>query len=62
MVMDIVNGTFKGFALLRQVAAPQGSPLRPSPFPLVLQPQPRPVYAPGYGLIPPSQVRMAGWP
>ena len=55
MVTDIVKGTFKGFALLRQVtnagvrpmAMPGGAPMA----------QPRPVYAPGYGLIPPSQVR-----
>ncbi len=49
-INDIIRGTFKGFALLRQ-ATGQGS--RAS--------QPvasRPVYAPGYGLIPPSQVRL----
>jgi len=50
MVTDIVKGTFKGFALLRQLSA---SPYR-LPTPLGT---PRPVYAPGYGLIPPSQAR-----
>jgi len=49
MVTDIVKGTFKGFALLRQLSA---SPYR-LPTPLGT---PRPVYAPGYGLIPPSQL------
>lgn len=48
MVADIVRGTFKGFALLRQLAGP----------PLHQQHQlPRPIYAPGYGLIPSTQVR-----
>jgi rRNA processing protein Krr1/Pno1 len=48
MVADIVRGTFKGFALLRQLAGPQ----------LHQQHQiPRPIYAPGYGLIPSTQVR-----
>jgi hypothetical protein len=59
MVTDIVKGTFKGFALLRQVTnagvRPAGAPApAPAPAPMA---QPRPVYAPGYGLIPPSQVR-----
>ena len=47
MVTDIVTGTFKGFALLRQIATNPPDPM--SPY--------QPVYAPGYGLIPPSQVR-----
>lgn len=53
MVSDIVKGTFKGFALLRQLTAPLS--LRPNPVPAPVV-QPRPVYAPGYGLIPPSQL------
>jgi predicted RNA-binding protein YlqC (UPF0109 family) len=53
MVSDIVKGTFKGFALLRQLTAPLS--LRPAPVPAQVV-QPRPVYAPGYGLIPPSQL------
>jgi hypothetical protein len=60
MVTDIVKGTFKGFALLRQVTnagvRPMGMP------PAAPMAQPRPVYAPGYGLIPPSQVRAARAP
>lgn len=68
MVADIVKGTFKGFALLRQVASPgmsrsAGLPTSSYPFPQpTLPPQPpqlplpQPVYAPGYGLIPPSQL------
>ena len=46
MVTDIVNGTFKGFAMLRQVTNEQAKGDA-----TVCQP----VYAPGYGLIPPSQ-------
>lgn len=53
MVTDIVKGTFKGFALLRQITNPGGG--RPGPVGNPMA-QPRPVYAPGYGLIPPSQV------
>lgn len=53
MVTDIVKGTFKGFALLRQIANPATA--RPSGVPSPAA-QPRPVYAPGYGLIPPSQL------
>lgn len=45
MVTDIVNGTFKGFAMLRQVTNEQAKGDA-----TVCQP----VYAPGYGLIPPS--------
>lgn len=54
MVTDIVKGTFKGFALLRQIANPGNPRAGGIPNPMA---QPRPVYAPGYGLIPPSQVR-----
>lgn len=53
MVTDIVKGTFKGFALLRQITNPGGARAGPLANPMA---QPRPVYAPGYGLIPPSQV------
>lgn len=57
MISDICKGTFKGFALLRQMVQQQRSV---GPYgPTVMQP--RPVYAPGYGLIPPSQVRRAPW-
>ena len=54
MVTDIVKGTFKGFALLRQITNAGVRPMALPPTPMA---QPRPVYAPGYGLIPPSQVR-----
>lgn len=47
MVTDIVNGTFKGFAMLRQIANEQTA---------VDSTLCQPVYAAGYGLIPPSQV------
>lgn len=50
MIQDVVRGTFKGFALLRQ------STLMNSGAYPGQQPAPRPVYAPGYGLIPPSQL------
>eukprot|EP00803_Ostreobium_quekettii_P004020 evm.model.scf_1666.1 EVM.evm.TU.scf_1666.1 scf_1666:6619-9159(-) len=46
MVTDIVKGTFKGFALLRQIAT--NLPDATATY--------QPVYAPGYGLIPPSQI------
>jgi rRNA processing protein Krr1/Pno1 len=52
MVTDIVKGTFKGFALLRQIT---NAGVRPMGMAAPMA-QPRPVYAPGYGLIPPSQV------
>jgi hypothetical protein len=52
MVTDIVKGTFKGFALLRQIT---NAGVRPMGLPAAPMAQPRPVYAPGYGLIPPSQ-------
>ncbi|KAG2489284.1 hypothetical protein HYH03_012304 [Edaphochlamys debaryana] len=61
MVHDIVRGTFKGFALLRQASGLGGRPMQQPP-PQQPQPQPqpqpanKPVYAPGYGLIPPSQL------
>eukprot|EP00210_Caulerpa_lentillifera_P007958 g7597.t1 len=45
MVTDIVNGNFKGFAMLRQYANDQKK----------LEAI-QPIYAPGYGLIPPSQM------
>ncbi|MEW5319618.1 MAG: hypothetical protein WDW38_010761 [Sanguina aurantia] len=70
MVQDIISGSFKGFALLRQTSRPAtgDSSLQlprpgqqyPSNQHLQFQQQqnePRPVYAPGYGLIPASQVR-----
>lgn len=47
MVSDIVRGTFKGFAMLRQIAIATGL----GPFA-----QPQPVYVQGYGFVPPSQV------
>ena len=47
MVSDIVRGTFKGFAMLRQIAMASGL----GPFA-----QPQPVYVQGYGFVPPSQV------
>ena len=47
MVKDIVTGSFRGFALLRQVSTNAPEPAAPY----------QPVYAPGYGLIPPSKVR-----
>lgn len=61
MVNDIVKGTFKGFALLRQMATAGGGPGGVTAMPpTVPPPQPKssthPMYAPGYGLIPPSQV------
>lgn len=55
MISDICKGTFKGFALLRQMTQQQRSIAAYGVAGAV--PQPRPVYAPGYGLIPPSQVR-----
>ncbi|GLC36746.1 hypothetical protein PLESTB_000787200 [Pleodorina starrii] len=48
MVHDIVRGTFKGFALLRQATGHSSR----GPHQLST----KPVYAPGYGLIPPSQL------
>ena len=47
MVSDIVRGTFKGFAMLRQISMASGL----GPFA-----QPQPVYVQGYGFVPPSQV------
>jgi len=53
-VADIVKGTFKGFALLRQLV---GNPRPPPTYQMPpINPTSRPVYAPGYGLIPTSQV------
>ena len=55
MVADIVKGTFKGFALLRQLV---GNPRPPPTYQMPpINTTSRPVYAPGYGLIPTSQVR-----
>jgi hypothetical protein len=51
MVSDIVRGTFKGFAMLRQIAMATGL----GPFA-----QPQPVYVQGYGFVPPSQVFAPG--
>jgi len=51
MVTDIMKGTFKGFALLRTLPGGPNAPVLPNGMA-----QPRPVYAPGYGLIPPSQL------
>ncbi len=62
MVTDICKGTFKGFALLRQLITPQRAAPGQQPFNLAPSAaQQRPVYAPGYGLIPPSQVRGQGF-
>lgn len=52
MVTDIVRGSFKGFALLRQATRPPNG--RGAGYPAFTEP--RPVYAPGYGLIPASQL------
>jgi rRNA processing protein Krr1/Pno1 len=54
MITDIMEGTFKGFVLLRQTR-------KPTPRARNKQQAPRsgrraPIYAPGYGLIPPSEV------
>lgn len=49
MVNDIVRGTFKGFAMLRQIAIGTQGPIAPFG-------QPQPVYVQGYGFVPPSQV------
>lgn len=50
MVNDIVRGTFKGFAMLRQIALSTSQPGMPG------YGQPQPVYVQGYGFVPPSQV------
>lgn len=50
MVNDIVRGTFKGFAMLRQIALSTSQPGMPGFG------QPQPVYVQGYGFVPPSQV------
>ena len=49
MVGDIVRGTFKGFAMLRQITTSQTQGL-----PGFVHPQA--VYVQGYGFVPPSQV------
>ncbi|KXZ49414.1 hypothetical protein GPECTOR_21g640 [Gonium pectorale] len=51
IITDIIRGSFKGFALLRQATRP---PNGRSGYPAFTEP--RPVYAPGYGLIPASQL------
>ncbi len=57
-LQDIVRGSFKGFALLRQVAGSNNGGARAAvPYPPAQPLQAKPLYAPGYGLIPPSQVR-----
>ena len=59
---DIVRGSFKGFALLRQVGgstnnrAPLGIPYPAAAAAVQPSGQSKPLYAPGYGLIPPSTV------
>jgi len=50
MVTDIVRGTFKGFAMLRQIAMATGPHGVLSPYG-----QPQPAYVQGYGFVPPSQ-------
>jgi hypothetical protein len=50
MVHDIVRGTFKGFAMLRQIA------IATSAQAMGQYAQPQPVYVQGYGFVPPSQV------
>ncbi|KAG1666779.1 hypothetical protein FOA52_004615 [Chlamydomonas sp. UWO 241] len=58
MVNDITSGKFKGFALLRQMATGgDRAPPAPKPVPVAAMPGDLPMYAPGYGLIPPSQVQ-----
>lgn len=51
IVTDIIRGSFKGFALLRQATRPANGR---NGYPAFAEP--RPVYAPGYGLIPASQL------
>lgn len=50
MVNDIVRGTFKGFAMLRQIAIACSQPG------VGEYGQPQPIYVQGYGFVPPSQV------
>ncbi|PSC68898.1 Calvin cycle CP12, partial [Micractinium conductrix] len=54
MVNDIVRGTFKGFAMLRQIALSTSQPGMPGFG------QPQPVYVQGYGFVPPSQQGAGG--
>ncbi|PNW86132.1 hypothetical protein CHLRE_02g074511v5 [Chlamydomonas reinhardtii] len=51
IITDIIRGSFKGFALLRQATRPANGR---NGYPAFTEP--RPVYAPGYGLIPASQL------
>lgn len=60
-VTDIVKGTFKGFALLRQLGSSPPYRAAPPVAPAPVTAGSRPVYAPGYGLIPPSQVGATAW-
>lgn len=62
IVQDIVNGKFKGFALLRQLvtnqaAAHSSSPPSPRSTPQSSFSAEQYVYAPGFGLFPQRQVR-----
>ena len=50
MVSDIVRGTFKGFAMLRQIA--MASAVQSTLGPMG---PPQPMYVQGYGFLPPSQ-------
>lgn len=50
-----MRGTFKGFAMLRQIALSSSQPGMPGFG------QPQPVYVQGYGFVPPSQVRGGVW-
>lgn len=56
MVNDIVRGTFKGFAMLRQIALANAS----SPGMATYGQQHAPVYVQGYGFVPPSQAYGGG--
>lgn len=53
MVQDIIQGNFKGFALLRQIA---NSGTKNIDMKMEYPTDQEPVYAPGYGFVPPSQV------
>lgn len=52
MVTDIVRGTFKGFAMLRQIAM---ATTAQHSMGNVGQTPPQPMYVQGYGFVPPSQ-------
>jgi hypothetical protein len=58
MIQDIVDGHFKGFAMLRQVTGSKDSPPatpRATPAEQGIFGQ-QPVYVEGYGFVPPSQL------